>query len=435
MSSRLVAAGALVAAVVVVVIVLSGGSSYTVNARFVDAGQLVKGGLVEVGGRSVGSIGPITLAPDGIANVPLKITDPSSQPLRRGTIARVRTVGLSGIANRFVELTPGPTTGAKIADKGILSTAETRPIVDLDVLFDSLDPATRGRLQRIIKNGAQLFNGVESSANEAFGYLAPALAQSDQLAAELARDRVAVNRLVTAGGTTAAALAAQRTDIEQGITSTATTLRAIASERAHVTHILDKAPALLARPDGLLGGLRKTLTTVRPALREARPVTPRLARVLRLLVPTAKAAIPVLAKTRKLLPPLATGLRGLVRTSKLGVPALKSTTQALISTLPIFDVLRPYAPELIDGFFSGLGRAAGYYDANGNYARIGLQGGSDALTGLLSGAANGSVATTAGLRTGITARCAGGAVEPARDKSNPFIPDTSVCNPADDHRP
>ena len=432
MTSRLVAVVALAAGVIAVVVILSGGSSYTVNARFVDAGQLVKGGLVEVGGRTVGSIGEVTLAPNGIANVPLKITDSRYQPLRRGTVARVRTVGLSGIANRFVELTPGPSTGDKITDGAALSTAETRPIIDLDVLFNSLDPPTRGRLQRIIKNGAQLFDGTAQSANTAFGYLAPALTQSDALASELARDRVAVDRLVADGGTTASALAAERDDIRSGITTTATTLRAIASEREAVAHSLEKAPALLQRPDGILGGLRKTVTVVRPALREARPVTPRLARVLRLLVPTARDAVPVLSKTRRLLPQLDVDLRGLPPLAKVAVPALRSTTTSLIAAMPIVDGIRPYTPELIDGFFSGLGRAAGYYDANGHFARIGLVGGSTALTGILSGG-NPAVVDSANLRRRLYDRCSGGAAEPAQDKSNPYIEDPSICDPADDH--
>ncbi|MEA2124345.1 MAG: phospholipid/cholesterol/gamma-HCH transport system substrate-binding protein [Solirubrobacteraceae bacterium] len=432
MTSRLVAIAALVAGVIAVAVILKGGSSYTVNARFVDAGQLVKGGLVEVGGRSVGTTGEITLAPDGTANIPLKITDKEYQPLRRGTVARVRTVGLSGIANRFVELTPGPSTGERIADGATLTTAETRPIIDLDVLFNSLDPPTRGHLQSIIRNGAQLFAGTAQDANTAFGYLAPALAQSDQLASELALDRAAVDRLVRAGATTASALAAERGDLSSGITSTATTLRAIASEREAVAHTLDRAPPLLADPDRLYGELRRTLDQARPALIEARPVTPRLARVLKLFVPTAREAVPVLRKTRRLLPSLSSALRGLPPLAKVAVPALRATTTSLIAAMPIVDGLRPYAPELIDGFFSGLGRAAGYYDANGHYARIGLQGGSTALSGLLGGLVGPGAVNAADLRHKLYARCAGGAVTPAKDNSNPYIEDASVCNPADD---
>ena len=82
-----------------------------VNARFVDAGQLVKGGTVQVGGRVVGKIEASSSPTTALADVALDIKDDELTPLRRGTIARIRTVGLTGVANRFVELTPGPSTG------------------------------------------------------------------------------------------------------------------------------------------------------------------------------------------------------------------------------------------------------------------------------------------------------------------------------------
>ena len=55
---RRLALGALAAVAVAVaaVVLLSGGSTYTINAHFLDAGQLVTGGLVEVAGRDVGTI-------------------------------------------------------------------------------------------------------------------------------------------------------------------------------------------------------------------------------------------------------------------------------------------------------------------------------------------------------------------------------------------
>jgi ABC-type transporter Mla subunit MlaD len=55
--ARGIALGALaIAAVALAVAILGSGSSYTIHARFVDAGQLVKGNLVEVeAGRSARS--------------------------------------------------------------------------------------------------------------------------------------------------------------------------------------------------------------------------------------------------------------------------------------------------------------------------------------------------------------------------------------------
>jgi phospholipid/cholesterol/gamma-HCH transport system substrate-binding protein len=431
-STRLIAVVALAAAALVVVLVLFGGGSYTVHARFVDAGQMVKGGLVEVGGRKVGKVKSITLAGNGTADLAMEISDAEWDPLHRGTIARVRTVGLSGVANRYIELTPGPRTGAKIPDGGVLTTAETRPIIDLDTFFNALDPKTRGRLQRIIKNGAQVFAGSAEDANTAFGYLAPALAESDRLTDELSRDRYAVNRLLTTGATTARALADRHKDITRGITSTATTMRAIASERRALADALDKAPRLFNRADGVLGGLRSTLVAIRPALREARPVAPRLASVLRRLVPVSRAARPVLEQTTAALPALTRTLRGAPSLADVAVPALTATTSSLAVSQPVIDGLLPYVPDLVGGLVNGFGgKQTGYYDANGNYGRISVQGGTQTLTGSLAPTANLVKGLLPGYSTGHDSRCPGGATEPADDGSNPVLK-TAFCDPSDD---
>jgi phospholipid/cholesterol/gamma-HCH transport system substrate-binding protein len=425
--SRVVALGALLAAAIAVVLLVSGGSSYSINARFVDAGQLVKGGSVEVGGRTVGTIEKIALSDDGLANLVLKITDDDITPLRRGTVARIRTVGLTGVANRFVELTPGPSTGDEIPSDGVLSTAETRGIVDLDVLFDALDPTTRERLQRVIRNGAQVFKGRTTAANEGLAYLAPALFQSSQLAQELVYDRTALEKLIRDGATTVSALASRDDDITQGISSTATTLRAVASQRSALADALERAPALLNRPGGVLGGLRETVSRLRPALREARPVAPRLVDVLRELGPTARQARPVLEQLNTLLPPLRRGLHGLPATRDVAVPALRSTVKTLITLMPVVDGLRPFTPEIANGVVSGLGsRAAGYFDANGHFARIQFNQPPNALSGFFNTGQG-----LGGFQTHKDFRCPGGATDPADDKSNPYIEDPGQCNPED----
>lgn len=427
MTSRLVAIAALVAGAVAVLVILGGGSSYTINARFVDAGQLVKGGLVEVGGRSVGKVEQIQLSDDGLANLRLKIDDSDITPLRRGTTARIRTVGLTGVANRFVELEPGPSTGAVIPDQGTLSTAETRGIVDLDVLFDAFDPTTRKRLQRIIRNGAKVFKGRTGAANEGLSYLNPALFQSAQLARELVYDRAALERLLDTGATTATALASRSDDISQGITSTAATLRAVASRRDDLADALKRAPALLNRPDGILGGLRKTVVTARPALRDARRAAPKLVEVLRQLTPTARQSLPVLRQTRQLLPDLRRGLDGLPQLAGTAVPALRSTVLTLVALLPIADGLRPFTPEIVQGIAGGLGnRAAGYYDANGGFARIGFNSPANVLAGTLNNGGG-----LGGFVTHRTFRCPGGATDPAEDGSNPYIENANTCDPQD----
>ena len=426
---------ALVAALIVtIVLVLGGGTSYEVHARFQDAGQLVKGDLVEVGGRPIGTIPEINLADNGQADVTLKITDGNFDPLHRGTVARIRTVGLSGVANRFVDIEPGPPTGEKIEDGGTLSVRETRPVIDLDQLLNDLDQPTRDSLQGVIRDGSKLAPAARDF-NQVLAYLNPAVAQIRQTANEIVADSAAVERLIEAGARTAAALASRRDDLRGGITTTARTLEAVAAERAALSDLLGRAPVVLQRSRSTFANIRSTLTEVRPALRELRPVAEPLARVLRRLVPASEQAIPAIQQLNSYLPDVSRALRDLPAVARVAVPALRSATSAVGQSMPVFSGLRPYSVDVVHGFFNAFGgQAANYYDANGHFGRLtatfggpGLTGPLSALNALLGGLGN--AADPASLRTKLTARCPGGASAQARDKSNPYFEDPANCDP------
>jgi phospholipid/cholesterol/gamma-HCH transport system substrate-binding protein len=393
-----------------------------VHARFVDASQLVRGALVEVGGRTVGRVRAIDLADDNEADVVLDLTAAEVQPLRRGTVAAVRAVGLSGVTNRFVELTPGPPGAPAIPDGGTLSTDATRPMVDLDAVLNALDPATRRRLQRVIAGSAEVFDGTAQDANAALGALDPAVAQLRALAAETARDTAAVGRLVTTGAAVARTLAVHGDAVEGGITGTARSLRALATQRRALGDALRRTPAVLHQANGTLGRVDAALREVRPALRELRPVAGPLAAVLRRLAPVARDGVPALRELNALLPALRSAAAGLPALDRAAQPALRSTTRVLRSSLPVFTGLRQYAPDALHGLVLGVGgTTASGYDANGHYARI------SPLTEVPDPS---GVALK--LQTGNDARCPGGAADPAPDGSTPWIPDASLCDPEDD---
>lgn len=425
--------------VAVVILTLGSEGTYAIHARFVDAGQLVKGNVVQVSGRRIGTVTALRLTDDNQADVALEISEDEFRPLHRGTVASIRTIGLAGVANRYVDISPGPRSAPEIPDGGVLSTAQTRPIVDLDELLNALDSSTRARLQRILRNGAKVFAGATDQANLTFAYLNPALSQTNALAEEVLRDQAVLEYLLQASATTFATLASRRADLEAGLRNTRVALRAVAGERSALGDSLARAPRVLVRSRGTLRRLRHTLTTARPALREAQPVAPPLARVLREIVPTARNLRPVVADVRSLLPGLQRALEGLPALARAAIPALRPTIDTLRKALPIVRALRIYSPDLVAGLLNGFGgTTAGGYDANGHFARISPHGGPGGFTGLLAalfGGAPPDPASLNGYRTGLTARCPGGAVEPAKDGSNPWIPDRSLCDPDDDHRP
>ena len=434
--ARMASAAALAVVVVLTaIVVLSSDPSYTIHARFVDAGQLVKGNNVEVSGRPVGKVTDLRLTDDNQALVVMRIDDPEHRPLHEGTRATVRQVGLSGVANRFVELTPGRRSSPQLRDGATLTTRETRPIVDLDAVLNAFDPRTRANLQRAIRLSSESVAGGAREANRGLRYLNPALGQVAGLAEELARDEVALRQLVRSAATVSGAVASREGDLEEGVANGAVALRALAGERAALQDALARAPGVLRRARPTLRRLRRTLAVLRPTLRDARPAAAPLARVLRVLPPAARHATPVVRDLRRTLPALTRTLAAMPPLARELVPVIEATTRAARGFGPIFAGLRPYAPDLVAGLYNGFGGVtSGYYDANGHYARIAANWGAGALPGLGSAFPIPEADGLVGYRTGLDARCPGAAVEPAPDGSNPWVPSPDLCDPEDSQR-
>jgi phospholipid/cholesterol/gamma-HCH transport system substrate-binding protein len=74
-----------------------------------------------------------------------------------------------GHRNRYIALTPGPNNAEGLPANALLDTDKTTPIVDLDQLFNTLDPDAREDLQNVIQGSAQQFEGKGEEANEAAG--------------------------------------------------------------------------------------------------------------------------------------------------------------------------------------------------------------------------------------------------------------------------
>ena len=166
---RVAAMGAVVAAIALVALVLfgGGGGGYSVTARFLNAGQLVKGNPVQVGGVPVGSVSGIRIADDGRAEIELEIDDEHA-PLRVGTRAEIRQFSQSGLANRYIDLSLPPHSENEIPDGGLIDTDRTVTQVDLDELYNTLDEETRRSLQGFFKGSADQIRGRADQANLGF---------------------------------------------------------------------------------------------------------------------------------------------------------------------------------------------------------------------------------------------------------------------------
>lgn len=443
--SRIVSLLALGIAVVAVVVLIAGtGSSYTIHTEFTDAGQLVPGDLVTVGGHQVGSVGAIRLTNNGLADVELDISSSTVTPLRQGTIATIGQLSLTGVANRFVGLSPG--VGTPIPDGGTLPVTQTRGIVDLDTLLDSLTPRVRTSLQQVLKAGAYLMaDPTPSQLNAANEYLNPAASQSALLGNAVVAQDQELGRLVSSSAQVANALAAQSTNLGGSVSSTAAMLRQLAGQRAAIADTLSRAPAVLSQGTHVLVHVNGTLSVLDPTARDLQPVARRVGPLLAAMLPATRNAIPTVAAVQALVPSAEAALEEFPGVERQATPAVQSLTRSLNLLTPILSGLRPYTPDVVAGFFNGVGGASGgSYDANGHYlhGEVTVQGGGSTLTGLLNilGSKLGNLGPFNGARTGLLAPCPGGGSPPAPDRSNPWnSPDTfrslgTVCKPGDNQQ-
>ena len=442
--TRAAALAALLIAIAVTAVVLKGGGGhYAVRAVFEDAGQLVKGDRVSVGGITVGSVTDISLDDANQAIVTLKVTDKAFRPLHAGTTATIRSPSLSTQASRYVSLAPGPNSGPPLRDGSRIGAENTRGIVDLDELFNTLDYQTRSNLQGVVHGMADQFgSGQARSANRALAMLNPALAQTHRLTSQLTRDQHAFERFIVESAAVVSSIAPRDPDLAHGITSGAALSDKLAGQDTTISDLLERSPGVLRQASRTLAGVDRGLRATRPTLRAARPVAPRLAEVLRLVAPVARRSRPAVRDLSALLPDVETALRGLPRLQQVGGRAFAETTSTLQRTEPKVAELRPYVPDVVAGLINGFGgNVAGYYDANGRYARIGfelppdflVQGG-QALGGSVSDLLNSGFG--GGFKLKFPNYCPGGSTMPA-DGSAPFVPAEvkSHCDPAATPKP
>ena len=206
-AARVIAFAALVAAIALLALAMfGGGNGYRVNAVFESAGQLVNGNQVRVGGAIVGSISDIELNDAAQAVVTMEIDDEFT-PLHQGTQATIRATSLSGVANRYISLQPGPNSAEEIDDGGQIDADETSAPVDIDVLFNTLDDETREGLRNLVRGSGTQYDGRGQDANESIKYFAPFLSSTTDLTRELALDQKVLERFVRDGSTTVSAIA------------------------------------------------------------------------------------------------------------------------------------------------------------------------------------------------------------------------------------
>jgi phospholipid/cholesterol/gamma-HCH transport system substrate-binding protein len=382
-----IAAVAVIAIVVaaVVVIVLSGGSGYRVRAIFLNASQIVSGDQVQVAGNPVGSVSGISLTPNGQAQLTLSITNSAYQPLREGTEATVRQTSLSGIANRYIDLRLAPGTAPPIPNDGVIATTNTTTAVDLDQLFNTLDPPTLKGLQDVIQGSASQYRARGRQAQAGWAYLNPAIASSSMLFAEIGRDTGSFTRLIVNSSRLFSTVAQRSTDLSALVQNLGATTQALAAQRTALGQSIQQLPGFMRLANTTFVNLRSALDILTPLVNVSKPVAPKLQQLLVQLEPLAQDAVPTVHElsnvvsrpgpnndltdlTRQGVPLAAATVRPIQADGKLRPGAFPESTTALRDFTPELAIARPYAVDLT-GWFEGFSHP-GTIDANGGSSRV-----------------------------------------------------------------
>ena len=445
-----VVAVGVVAVVVVAVVLLRGGSSYEVSARFVNAGNLVKGNLVTVAGESVGSIKDIKLSDDGQAIVRLAIDD-DDKPLRKGTRVVVRKRSLSAVAGDVLELQLGGGDQPDLASGASIPSLDTDSDVSLDEVLSTFDPIARVAVGKSVRLFRDFTFGKEDRAQQSFRYLNPALSASSRLFAELDRNRPDLERFITQTARLTTDLSGQDDELAGLVTNLGGTMRALASQRQSLGQAVSVLPTFLRRTNTTFANLRATLDDVDPLVDVARPVVRNSLRPLfAQLRPFAQAARPTvrdLSRTIRrpgggndLIELLAAqpavdaiANKSATRNGQKREGAFPAMQKASQGTTPQLAAFRPYTPDVV-GWFDDFS-SSGVYDALGGFSRAGLQlnqftvaPAADNVLSLLPVPVDLRPLLNGDLATGRNDRCPGSIERAAADGSNPFVPDSVVCD-------
>jgi len=437
--ARAAAAGALALAVALAVWLLllkgDGGTQYTL--LFQSAGQLVNDDDVQIGGRRVGSVRAIELTDDNRAAIKISVQEPYA-PLREGTEAVIRLTSLSGVANRYVAITPAPGDAKELADGATLSSESTTDVVDLDQIFNTLDERTRGDLADVVKGFATQYEGKGAEVGQSAKYFNPLLSSSRRFAQEVTEDEGALTRFLVDSSRAVTAIAERRDDLSALVANTNATASAIGEENAALARALGLLPTTLRRANTTFVNLRATLDDLDVLVAESKPATKDLAPFLRELRPLVAAARPTIRDLRTLVRrpgadnDLVEATQKFPRLQRVATPAFRNGREALVKAQPVLEFARPYVPDLV-GWFRDFGQGSSNYDANGHFARIQPIFNAFQFTDNPAGGVLTPIPDSArfdSLETGQVRRCPGAATQPPADGSAPFTDGGSLdCDP------
>jgi virulence factor Mce-like protein len=304
---------------------------YRVKVAFPEATQLGLEADVRIAGVSVGKVRAKGIdAAHRDRTVATLELDPKFSPLHTDARAILRQKTLLG--ETYVELTPGTKGSPTVPEGAFLANSRVAKTVELDEVFQALDPVTRKSFQAWQQDMARGVTGRGQDLNDAFGNLPAFAADASDVLDVLDAQSAGVRRLIRNTGEVFGALTQNERQLHDLITGSQATFGALASQNDALAETFKIFPTFLDESKATMAKLETFSKNTAPLIHDLRPV----ARDLRPTLRATKALAPDLRTTFQKLDPLITA-------SKKGLPALRDTLSA---TTPLLATLQPFLENL-----------------------------------------------------------------------------------------
>ena len=302
---------------------------YRVQITFPEATTLASEADVRVAGVPVGKVRKVEVGDGTNRTVATVEVDRRYAPLRSDAQAVLRQKTLLG--ETYVELTPGRSEKT-IPENGKLPDGQVKPTVQLDEIFDSLDPDTRAAFKGWQTELAKGIKGRGRDFNDALGTLPGFASDGADVLAVLDSQEGAVTRLVKNTGVVFGALTENEAQLRNLITGSKATFDATASKNDELAETIRIFPTFLKESKLTLARVQRFSTDTDPLITDMRPV--------------ARDLQPTLRDVRALAPDLERFFRNLdpvITASKTGMPA---TREVLEGAEPLLGELGPFLAQL-----------------------------------------------------------------------------------------
>lgn len=315
---------------------------YQVKMSFPNAAQLAGQADVRIAGVPVGKVISKELDPTGNGTIATIEMQRKFAPIHQDALAILRTKTILG--ETYVDVSPGSPNSPAVPDGGTLGCKAGQPLssgcdrtqiehaVQLDEIFNALDPHTRQSFQIWQQEVAKAVRDNDQNLNNALGNLPPFVADATDITRVLDTEHAAVVRLVQNGGTTFGALGSDQAALRNLITTSATVFATTAANNTALFDTFQVFPTFLNETKLTMAKLKTFSLNTDPLLKQ--------------LVPVAADLGPTLTAVQQLSPDLKNfffHLGPLITASKKGLPAV---AHVIKGARPLLGQLGPFLEQL-----------------------------------------------------------------------------------------